>query len=670
MLSSSPLYAFKEETHRQLNEFIGRTSLNGFYLNTYLKNTLDFQEGINQNIAGQALYKWLREGGAQEDQTDHWYTCCRFKNHFHNPITNEGLWMGGYSSIDWAFMNIDQQSPGGTYSWKDVRQNFFNALTYAGADLIETEAWRQYYMAETFRGLGQLMHLVQDLSVPAHARNDAHIIDDNILSRYELWMKNKENFELNNEYFFLKLRDTDLQDFITLNSFVFFDTNALCKASKLQVKIPAANLFDNEKYFGNDPSVTMHSDAGISEYTNANFLSDDTVFNGFDYPFIGSTDLITYEDPVTGEKLSYLAKNTNGETVEFLAKCSWLYSYLPPTLNSDELGLKFDKRVFACYAQKLIPRAVGYSVGLLQYFFRGKIQISLPENGYYALTTDPNEGFKTIRVLAKNVSDFGENMLGGRVYLVIKYREPDCAPGACDPFYSFTNANHLSFFSTVPKYVTVPYADPMDPANNDRVIIPRNDAVELTFTLNDANAIPLYAGDVSLYLVYTGILGQDQDNKEGSGPVPQDGEYAVAVGFKDISEPTPIDIANNTDWICIDNNNLRNWHQSGSQEAIDLVDQTINNPYGNDNGEPDEHDIHAHHLTNIYVKFSTRDNPMPASPLDYDFFIPRIDAGKYARKGFLLTDDFFWQSICCSIEPADPVHDIYHLHPLKWVFGY
>jgi hypothetical protein len=669
MLSHSSLYALKVETHMDLNEYIARSPMNGFYLDAYLKNVLGFQEGINQSIGMQKLYLWLREGGAEEDQTDHWYTCCRFKNHFHNPITNEGLWLGGYSSLDWAFMNIDQQSPGGAYSWKDVRQNFFNALTYAGTDLNETEAWRQYYMAETFRGLGQLMHLVQDLSVPAHARNDAHIIDDNILSRYELWMKNRNHFTLDQGSFLLKLLDTNLQHFIILNSFVFFDTNALCKASRLNGKIPATNLFDNEKYFGNDPSVTMDSDAGISEYTNANFFSDDTLFSGFNYPSKSGTFVKPYEDTATGEKWTYLAKDTDGETVEFLAKCSWLYGYLPPDANIDELGLKFDDRVYACYAQKLIPRAVGYSVGLLQYFFRGKIQISLPENGYYALATDPNEGFKTIKVLAQNVSDFGENMLGGRVHLVIKYREPQCAPGACDPFYSFTNANNLSAFNTVPKYVTVPYDDPMDPANNDKVIIPRNDAIELTFSLNDANVIPLYAGDVSLYLVYTGLLGKDQDNKEGNGAVPQDGEYAVAVGFKDISEPTPIDIVNNRDWICIDNNHWRNWYKAGSQEAIDQVDKTINNPYGNDNGKPDEHDIYAHHLTNIYVKFSTIDNPKPASPTDYDFFIPRIDAGKYARKGFLLTDDLFWQSTLCSTEPADPNHDKY-LHATNWVFGY
>jgi hypothetical protein len=35
-----------------LNEYIARSPMNGFYLDAYLKNVLGFQEGINQRVLG------------------------------------------------------------------------------------------------------------------------------------------------------------------------------------------------------------------------------------------------------------------------------------------------------------------------------------------------------------------------------------------------------------------------------------------------------------------------------------------------------------------------------------------------------------------------------------------------------------------------------------------
>jgi hypothetical protein len=48
---------------------------------------------------------------------------------------------------------------------------------------------RNDYFAETFRGLGQQMHLIEDASVPLHVRDDAHfsLIYDN----YETWVEIK-----------------------------------------------------------------------------------------------------------------------------------------------------------------------------------------------------------------------------------------------------------------------------------------------------------------------------------------------------------------------------------------------------------------------------------------------------------------------------------------------
>jgi hypothetical protein len=51
------------------------------------------------------------------------------------------------------------------YSWNDVRDYYFQALT------AREKSKRDNWFALTFRGVGQIMHLVQDMSVPAHVQS-------------------------------------------------------------------------------------------------------------------------------------------------------------------------------------------------------------------------------------------------------------------------------------------------------------------------------------------------------------------------------------------------------------------------------------------------------------------------------------------------------------------
>jgi hypothetical protein len=103
----------------------------------------------------------------------------RAMQHFHDPFNEQG-WVGRESAVFWAQRGIGQQGYGGYYSWFDIRQYYYDAL------IEENNTERDANFAETFRGLGQLMHLVQDMSVPEHARNDFHNP-----SEYEEWVKGK-----------------------------------------------------------------------------------------------------------------------------------------------------------------------------------------------------------------------------------------------------------------------------------------------------------------------------------------------------------------------------------------------------------------------------------------------------------------------------------------------
>jgi hypothetical protein len=168
-------YALEKATHEVINEYIAENLINGFSFDQYLKEQLGFQEGWKEVFNNRRVSQWLGYGGEQEDEPMY----LRSFRHFHNPLETwdeAGLWGSFDSSVIWA--QRTDQSPGGHYSWQDVRDYFYTALT------SEEPATRENYFAETFRGVGQLMHLVEDASVPLHTRNDAHL-----LFNYETWVE-------------------------------------------------------------------------------------------------------------------------------------------------------------------------------------------------------------------------------------------------------------------------------------------------------------------------------------------------------------------------------------------------------------------------------------------------------------------------------------------------
>jgi hypothetical protein len=145
--------------------------------------------------------------------------------------------------------------------------------------------------------------------------------------------------------------------------------------------VPVARLWDTDQYTGGNPDVTVGNPTiGLAEYSNANFFSDDTIF-GEQYAFPASTSVElgpAEAEPKTGQLRRYFRKVRDGEPVEHLAVPSALFEALPDALKDRKKGL--DDRVFRDYGEKLLPRAVGYSAALLDYFFRGKLDIDLIDN--------------------------------------------------------------------------------------------------------------------------------------------------------------------------------------------------------------------------------------------------------------------------------------------------
>ena len=218
-------YSLLQDTHKAINEEVAQRTINSFSLDGYLKNNLGFEGGFEEFLYGysgkkkqyvtQDVRKWLGEGGDQEDVPGGWLDFIRNEgranNHFHNPLktdwneaglndfvaipsqladllippevcgppdilTND-VWCNytGQSQILWA--QDPGQNVGGEWSWPNAREYFYIALTgmdFSGGQEASTEIERERYFADTFRAVGQLMHLVVDTSVPQHTRNDIH----------------------------------------------------------------------------------------------------------------------------------------------------------------------------------------------------------------------------------------------------------------------------------------------------------------------------------------------------------------------------------------------------------------------------------------------------------------------------------------------------------------
>jgi hypothetical protein len=527
-------YALETDTHKFLNKYVATNTLDGFSLDSYLKTQLGIQKGVEAKYSSKVVWDWLCEGGLKED-VPYWYMLyLRSVNHFHNPLTNSGfsgIWGSGFlsgeSSIQWSQSPIRTQSPGGYYSWNDTRDYFYTALTKTD------NVTRDENFSDTFRGLGQLMHLVQDLSVPEHVRDDGHGLSYN----YELWAKEKIN------------KDT----IANYSPLFYFDKSSVGYANPL-APIPAANLFDTNQYNGTNPAITLQKNIGLSEYTNANFFSGGTIFKtAFPYPASSSVVESNAMDAAGNVKI-YLRKIGDGETIDHLAVGRWFYKYVPTSFKN--LALKLDDVVFHDYAQKLIPRAVGYSAGLLNYFFRGSLEISVPDSYVYSITDgsktpyiiqgapSPHQQFTHIRAKVRNTTPKDvdpngnpltyEDMAAGSLQAVARYKIiPNYMPDLSNDPPDGTAMDAVSYSYSVSTPISISSLGSTDPT-------------EYTF---DFTTDPIPAGITDLYLnvVFRVTLGGEKD-------------IAVAVGMKDLMEPTHFALWNLTDMFSLDYH-LYTWDQ-------------------------------------------------------------------------------------------------------------
>src|SRR2546422_1241272 len=356
--------AFETSTHAAINQGAARAST----LDGVLKDELGFLSGlITPLIDRRTPIDWIGLGGLAEDHylgSEILGSLTRSVNHSHQPLrswNNAGFLRPSEASVRWA--QTPTQSPGGRASWLDAGPAFHGALTTA--NLGE----RQQAFADAFRILGQVMHLVADMASVPHTRDDSHLLGDG----FERFMGDRRN---------AGLIGGSARPAPSLVRSATGDAIA---------RVPIARLWDADRYDGTNPPDTVTGALfGLSEFTSANFFSDDTMapraFANPELPLPALDRLVpgpieVY--PPTGTRRQYLTKTGDGVPVTHMVAEDLFSRVTPPFVTRHVL----DDLVYGDYAAHLLPRAIGYASALVDYFFLCRVEIAPPDRHVYGLTT-------------------------------------------------------------------------------------------------------------------------------------------------------------------------------------------------------------------------------------------------------------------------------------------
>ncbi len=482
------VYAYKEDTHADISKAAANASVLHDNSDTSVLRALGLQypieEDINQvfpNTKNQpkSILELFRDGAKFEDDFP------RSLNHFYDPTTGAGLGTG-YPSPDWA-LEDKSDANGQEYSYKQARQYFYDALTK------NTKSERDRNFGLTFQTLGQVVHHIQDMAQPQHVRNDAHcdlpipcLFPGVLISIY-----NPSLYETYTNSLNLAGR-LNFDGYAPVNS--AGDQNFLLSPRQFWRTSP-------------DGQSDISQGRGIAEFTNTNFLSAGTNFDTPLYPYPRLADAISH-DEIANDLFQTAGLPVPAQCLPPNPTCTMTF-YTTRVNDNFRLAASADnprastssifdqylqplgKRAFSLNrfnydeAQKfLIPRAVAYSAGLINYFFRGRIEAQ--DAGY----TDTGI---TLRV--KNAIDLTQTpqyanetlTSGGKLVVAYEYKLPDAAaPGG--------------FRTEVGSSAPVDLTENLSPGKTSQTIY--------SFTLP---AFPDNATGVKFRLVYRGKSGQEDD---------------------------------------------------------------------------------------------------------------------------------------------------------------
>ena len=503
--------------------------------------------------------------------------------HFFDPHHDRGLTMPivgniGPRAVDWA---LSSEAAIGTrknhFKVSDAREAMWRALTLTRVDeggnlsadvtpsdwdSASREALRKAYWATTFRALGDATHLLQDMAQPQHTRNDAHaglgcVPGVGCAAGHASFVEN-----------YFEARTTRAGSFALKEGFLNQNPRPdaiLTTAAQLPYDgYPVPRFTTYAEYF----ATATAQGKGLANYSNRGFYSFGTNINSsltpYPSPSPTGSDLgiATVSEPdlkgMTGESLQGTVTFRVGTVTDTVTgvpatgvKLSTVGAWDQFLKQTDPEASSYTLNYYNYDAQAdlLVPRAVAYSAGLIDHFFRGKLKISLPDDRLYGIvdhTTfdvgDPATGFTKLKLKVENetpaIGSEAQDMVGGKIVAVVKFRRngnyTSILSGECgSPGQGLAACRGEQEEILVSSSVKTPDGVPVTSVT----LMSGAQAQELHFAFDEA--LPLNVTDLYLQVVYRGPLGSEAD--------------AVVVETKDIPEPTYLTILNATNSvICVD----------------------------------------------------------------------------------------------------------------------
>jgi len=280
---------------------------------------LAYDPDITLNQAGLIL-----KGSLDED------TLPRPAFHLYDPVYNRAPF-GVYTAKEWA-INSDIQSSA-IHKFANLFLNLFGKSEFKQhGDYSWTASINSYTQGnsdQAFYGLGHILHLIEDMSVPAHSRNDHHIMGD----PYEQWAG----------------QNTKVEDYNW--------------AEKLYNQgYRPREFYLIEDYFNE-----------LAKYSNKYFFSKDTILSD-DYPW---PRVIEEKEEDFGKYLQRtyaMGRDENGNLFRLaykdVTKTDWLkrlYSGIEGEENIYSLD-EYDIKTHSDYWTRLAPKAVMYGAGVIKLF--------------------------------------------------------------------------------------------------------------------------------------------------------------------------------------------------------------------------------------------------------------------------------------------------------------
>ena len=517
---------------------------------------VDADSGDNPVSRAQTILELIGHGAMFEDTR----TGFQPFRHFYNPLNGQPLVLplppedipasvreATATSPDWILEDNANYSVAQPFSYKDARQYFYDALT------LPSKMERDRNWGLTFQTLGHVIHHLQDMAQPQHVRNDLHCDNWKCRAaavytghpelfhpgRYEKWAVTLAQFHA-----------------LPASWFVGYGAVYPYPSTGPEVFTTPRKFWSTKEPGSSGGPINDPGRKGIAEYTNRGFFSASTITDpAFNSPTLYGQVVDTDMGTVCADAVPSCPEGIeDGDRIVFRT-----YTVSDSLRGLEEVNSRavsdsvFDEDLkrtghgpvfalnrfnFEAAYPLLLKRAVGYSAGLINYFFRGKMEISLPDEGLYGVVDhlDPETnvrgadgsvigGFRNIKLKVKNVTTRGTDSSGnpliepmgagiGELRAVVKYHVNNCYHESLSGEYGSPGINWADCRSQT-ESISVSSAESVQPAID-------GEGQQVMFTF--LPPIPISATDLYLQVVYRGRLGEE------SG--------AVAVATKDISEPT------------------------------------------------------------------------------------------------------------------------------------